>query len=725
MEVTSLAWQIFPGFHRLRLTARNFIKTGSCGLERLSEKLCHRSSKRNETTGNHARYGSGRDSGNDLSPFSSREGEKGWGQLNKVTMKKIFTLIFWITSSILSAQVTFNADDLDAIAKGERDASALHFQFKENGTSSGYDVKWYRCFWIIDPAMRQISGSVTVLFAPLQPGFDTLVLDLSQALRVDSVYYHDGHVLWDHSSDKVFIRFPDVIPQVADSVTVYYHGIPPENENGAFTQSLHDGIPVIYTLSEPYGASDWWPCKNGLADKADSVDIYIQTPSEYRSASNGILLSVTAEGSDKIFHWKHRYPVAAYLVCLAVTKYAEYIQEVPFGNDTLKVQNLIYPEDSASASSDLGIIIPQIQLYDTLFGIYPFQEEKYGHAQWGWGGGMEHQTMTFVNSFGFELLAHELAHQWYGDMVTCGTWTDIWLNEGFATYLSGLCYEHLAPEWWKTFRKVRIDKIVSKPDGSVYCDDTTSINRIFDARLSYAKGAMILHQLRWICGDSVFFAAMNNYLHDPAFAYGFARTEDFKSHFESSCGQDLTWYFDEWFTGQGYPSYQVGWTQSGDTVELIIYQTQSHSSVSFFELPVQLKFINATYDTLIRFDNTFSGQTFRTIIPFTVDSVRIDPDYQIISGGNTVGGFTDRDHSKFFKVFPNPTRDKLFVKFLIQQQEAEVELFDLTGRMVLSDQAIPHRDLVELNIGNLSGGLYILKVIMPGKRQVMEKVVIE
>ncbi len=601
-------------------------------------------------------------------------------------MIKAIGFIFLMASGLIQAQVTFHEEDLNNIAKAEKDAFSGKLCPVAAESNTNYDVKWYRCWWNIDPSVKEISGNVTTLFTPEKQELDSLVFDLTQALTVDSVIYHLQPVSWNHASNQITISFPSSIPQhTVDSVTVYYHGVPPENGFNSFVQSTHNGIPVIWTLSEPYGSSDWWPCKNGLTDKADSLDIYICAPSAYSSASNGVLVSISPAGDNSVYHWKHRYPIATYLVCLAVTNYSQYAHQVPFGGKTLNVINYIYPEDSATVSTQTGIIVPMIQLFDTLFGVYPFQNEKYGHAQFGWGGGMEHQTMTFVTSFGFELLAHELAHQWFGNMVTCGSWSDIWLNEGFGTYLSGLCYEHLAPIYWKRFREVRVKGIVSKPGGSVFCNDTTSVDRIFDSRLSYAKGAMILHQLRWIMGDSAFFAGLNDYLHDVNLAYGFARTVNLKSHLENASGQDLTWYFDDWFTGEGFPSYNINWSQAGDAVTFTVGQTQSHPSVTFFRMSIPVQFKNATRDTIIRVLNTFSGQSFTAAIPFAVDSVIFDPDYQLISGNNTIGAVAEPSGKYNIKIFPNPANDEISVSFSLDiPAMVSVNLLNISGELAVN-----------------------------------------
>ncbi len=625
-------------------------------------------------------------------------------------MRKAILLSLVFFSGVLCAQHTFNPDDLNTIARGERKAGRFEISRAAGTAISAYKVTYYNCFWIIDPAVREISGSVTVYFIPQQAGFDSLVLDMNQALNVDAVGYHNNPFnTWYHTADQLVLKFFSTRPQnVLDSITVYYQGVPPSDGFGTFETGMHNGAPILWTLSEPYGSSNWWPCKNGLTNKADSIDIKVRVPEGYVCAANGVLKGTVHLGGNVFYYWKHRYPIAAYLVGIAVTNYVLYDHQVPYGGDTLKVVNYVYPEDSATAVLETRLIIPMIQLFDSLFGIYPFQREKYGHAQFGWGGGMEHQTMTFVTNFQFELIAHELAHSWFGDKVTCGSWTDIWLNEGAATYLSGLCYEFLEPDLFVRFREDRVKKITREPGGSVYCQDTTNVDRIFDPRLSYAKGCMILHQLRWIIGDSSFFAAMNNYLDDYSLAYGFARTENLKSHFESSCGQDLTWYFDDWFTGEGYPQYHINWSQPNDTVFFTINQTQSLPSAQFFKLPLQLKFKNALKDTMIRVNNTFTGEWFRMKIPFKVDSLVFDPEYQVISAGNTITAVDEHQLMSGIGVSPNPANDHIHFSFgqLLSGSGGSLEIYNASGQLADERSLFPGITELALNTSRYSPGLY-------------------
>lgn len=506
--------------------------------------------------------------------------------------------------------------------------------------STNFNVSYYRCEWEVDPAVNYIKGKVTTHFVMNATG-TTIELDLVDALTVSSVSKSGVPVAFTQANNTLSIDFPSpVAATTKDSVTIHYEGAPPV-AGGAFVASIHgpSNTPVIWTLSEPYGSRDWWPCKNGLDDKADSVDIYITHPSAYKAASNGLLQGETLIAGNKIrTHWKHRYAIASYLVCFAVTNYSVFDNSVVIGGTNVPVKTFCYPESQGAFQAGTQNTLDAMVLFSNLFGDYPFKNEKYGHVQFGWGGGMEHQTCSFMVHLGEGLVAHELAHQWFGNKITCGSWQDIWLNEGFATHLASIYTENKYPVNAKVNRLAEINNITSQPAGSVWVDNVNDVSRIFSNRLSYLKGSHLLYMLRWILGDATFFTAIQNYINDPALAYGFATTANLKSHLENASGKNLTYFFDQWFTGQGYPSYQVEWYPTGNNVEIKLSQTQSHASVPFFRLPVPLLFRNpgTGQEKLVVLDHTFSGQVFADNLGFEATEVVFDPEAWLITRNNTL-----------------------------------------------------------------------------------------
>jgi len=606
----------------------------------------------------------------------------------------------------LSAQIT-SSSSFEKIVCDEQ-KSNLHFiSYKTSEVTNNYDIKYHRLEWQIDPNVKYIKGCVTSYFKTLNENANQISFDLSDSLMVDSVHYHGGTIIFNRSGEDVLqINFPSAISSnTLDSLTVYYQGVPPTTGLGSFAQSTHNGIPIIWTLSEPFGAKDWWPCKQSLNDKIDSVDIIVTTPQAYRVASNGLLISETQNGLNKIYHWKTRYPIAAYLIAIGVTNYSVYSDYVRTGNDSLQVLNYVYPENLSIAKTQTPDIINIISFYDSLTIPYSFKKEKYGHAQFGWAGGMEHQTMSFVGDFDHVLIAHECAHQWFGDRVTCGSWEDIWLNEGFATYFEGLTEQRFFPSVWLSSKQEKLANIISQPGGSVKCDDTTNVSRIFDGRLSYNKGFYLLHMLRWKLGDSLFFQSLRNYLNDTLLAFHYAKTPDLKSHLENTSGQDLTNFFNQWYYGKGYPSYQIGWNQNNKMVNVVINQTQSDPSVSFFEMPVQIKFIGDERDTTIIFNHTFSGQSFSVNINFHVNSLVFDPDSWLISANNII----TNDSKENITVYPNPADN--YVKLFICNSFngfVNIDIYDFLGHDLVKIKSAENP--ININTELFEDGVYLMNI---------------
>jgi aminopeptidase N len=308
-------------------------------------------------------------------------------------------------------------DEMKAHARQERDRFARlngNQQTMNMGTlaSANFDVKHYRCEWQIDPAIKFIAGKVTTTFTTTASA-NTITLDLSKTLTVDSVWYHNNKITFSHNTDhSLTLNFPAGIASgQKDSVSIFYKGVPDATGLGSFTTATHAGIPVMWTLSEPYGARDWWPCKNGLDDKADSIDIIITCPAAYRNSSNGMLIGETVNAGKRTSWYKHRYPIASYLVAFASTNYVVRSYNVDINGRNLVFENWTYPESEARFDAEAYGVENGLKWFSNYFGDYPFMNERYAQTQFNWGGGMEHQTNSFVGQANHLLQAHELGHQ--------------------------------------------------------------------------------------------------------------------------------------------------------------------------------------------------------------------------------------------------------------------------------------------------------------------------
>jgi len=615
--------------------------------------------------------------------------------------------------------------------EGER-ARAKFASVQVTGTrANNIDITRHNLWLRIDPAVRYVSGKVVTYFRWQGPDYSQLFFDLHDTLSVDSAVYRGRAIAPDRSEKNLLkLTLPTGQRAAYDSVTIFYKGVPPTSASafGSFVQARHGGAPVIWTLSEPYGAKDWWPCKQDLADKIDSVDMRIECPVGNKAASNGLLKSVrpTTAGWQE-YYWQSRNKIVCYLIAFSVTNYEEHTYKFKLRDDSLLYQNYVYPENLTAANrTRINWLVPVMRVFDSLYGPYPFKDEKYGHAEFSWGGGMEHQTMSSVTGYDGGLLAHEVAHQWFGNHVTCGSWQDLWLNEGFATYSEYLSrvftgQRSSARNW----RAAVVNFITSTPGGSVIVDDTTSINRLFDGRLTYFKGAYVLHNLRWIVGDSAFFAALRNYLADPKLANGFARTTDLQRHVEQASGKQLGEYFRDYIYGQGFPTYSVRYQQPGATniINIQISQTTSHPSVSFFEnkVPLVINYNSGLSDT-IALDNTFNLQVYSLPTRGVVLNVAYDPLFWVIGKGSATFGpvSTTALQTKRWSVAPNPARNTLQIKGLAAGTEAQLTLYTGLGQLVRQGET----KAGNFNLESLAAGIYTLRVQQAAAEEV-HTVVIE
>ena len=625
-------------------------------------------------------------------------------------MKKTYSLLLLLFVSLIFAQT--KREDFNRLVESEMRSASNLTVLAINPNTLNYDITYHKLEYTLNPSVKFISGKITTTYTALS-NMSTITFDFANALTVSSVKKGTVNLTFvENANNELIITLPAMqTTGTSATIEVTYSGVPPSNGFDAFVQSTHNGIPVIWTLSEPFGARDWWPCKQDLNDKINSIDVFITAPSQYISVSNGIETTLPViTGANKTTHFHHNYPIPAYLIAIACTNYTVYNQLAGTAPNQYPIINYIYPEDFSSSVSDLDQTPLILDLYETLFEPYPFRTEKYGHAQFGWGGGMEHTTVSFMSNFSRGLIAHEMAHQWFGDKVTCGTWKDIWLNEGFATYLAALVIENFdGPTAFVDEKTGMIDFITSQPNGNVYLTDAqaTNVNRIFSGRLSYDKGAMVLEMLRFKIGDAMFFQGLRNYLADANLAYKYVVTADLISHLEAVYGSSLTEFFNDWIFNQGYPSYSIiAQNIGGGQASFEVTQTQSDASVSFFEMPVPVRVFGSGGQQLdLVLNNITNGETIIKNVPFSITSLEFDPDKHLISSNNaTTLSNNSFELENAITVYPNPVSDELHIQMPNTVGLEKVVVFNNLG------QKVAEGNNLVLSISSLATGVLFLEI---------------
>jgi aminopeptidase N len=596
----------------------------------------------------------------------------------------------------------------------------------ENGDS--FDIAFYFLDLNISDTSTFIQGCVSVHVYPNDPSAQLLTLDMANLLKSDSVRVNGNPVTFNHINNKLTVELPaERHAGLPWKIEVFYHGL---GSNAGEVQGIYNKYNstwdkrVTWTLSEPFSALNWFPCKQSLTDKADSVYVFLSTDKKLKAGSNGLLTRTVDLPGDRVrYEWKCRYPIAYYLISFAISDYMDYSFYVKeeSRSDSLLIQNYIYNDDSYFAQNKASIdkTSELMHLYADLFGPYPYMLEKYGHCIAPAGGGMEHQTMTTLSNFSYLLVAHELAHQWFGDYVTCNTWQDIWINEGFASYSEYLAYQYLVSQsnadgWINGTHEI----IKTSPGGSVFVPETlaTDEDRIFDYRLTYAKGAAIIHMIRQEVGsDDMFFNVLREFLR--RYKNGNASGMDFMHLLEEMTGLSFNRFFEQWYFGEGFPILSVSWNHRNDTLYIRSLQTTS-SSTPHFNVLVEFEVRVNNRDTIISHRQDSSYEIWHTYLPGEVTRIRVDPRYWLLmhlTGINQSNN--DFDNSRYL-VIPNPAQDKITLLFSEPVDTYMVYLADSGGKILFTEESKMQRKTIDIK--GFPKGMYFVivdekKVIYPVK----------
>lgn len=633
--------------------------------------------------------------------------------------------LFFLSLSFLLSFISFSQEECSKFKSKQKQLKSNRLTIEQIEETKKYDVHYYFLDVFLSNLVADITGTVEI-HATANQILDSALLELFETFTITDIRVNAVSV--NYSRNVQMIKIP-VNANTSESfiIAIDYNGTPPTTGTnpmaGSGLTNMTDNdynVQVTASLSEPFSAYEWWPCKQYLGDKADSCTVHITVPNNCKAGSNGLLENISDLGNGTSrYEWKHNHPIDYYLISVAVAEYMEYnVFANPIGSSTpVLIQNYIFnkPEVLTDWQNAIDSTALFMELFSSLYGLYPFADEKYGHCMAPIGGGMEHQTMTTQQNFGKNLTAHELAHQWFGNNVTCASWADIWVNEGFATYSQYLMLEHLHPDERAQQMQNYHNAAMQYFDGQVYVDDTMSAGRIFNYRLTYAKGAAIINTMRFVINnDSLFFQGLRNFQNH--FADSVATGLDVQAELEAVSGIDLSNVFEEWYYGEGYPTYNVKWNVVGHDLSLEIGQYPSAFwQTPIFTNPLEIHFSRENMsDTTMRFEvSQLINQYYFQHIDKITGVIAIDPYNWIINNSDTIiydPNFIASPSSSFtipdVEISPNPS-DANFLVVARTEGAHTLKVMDTAGKLVIEKSFGTE---TSIDLSNSAKGMYLILI---------------
>ena len=641
----------------------------------------------------------------------------------KKTQKIVILFLSIFVGVNLSAQTPDDAMTSFRNHEMQNWQDAVSESFEGRGDEN-IDIKFYHLNIEVAIDSAYIRGSVVCEFKPVLENLNQLYLDLHSSLLVDSISLPCESFY--QTSDSLIINLEDSYnSDDLISLTIYYQGKPAlaAGYKGLRYETHHGNQPIIATLSTPFLAHYWYPCKDGPRDKADSVYIDIVTEDKLVNGlpliavSNGLLHSVELSGGKRISKWRHRYPIVPYYVMLAISNYNLITDFYVSGeSDSLPLDYYVFDEDLELQKPGVEHMPEAIGFFESVFGPYPFADEKYGMTQLGYYGAIENQTNTITNTMvpsWFMVSVHELSHMWFADMITCKTWNHAWLNEGFATYSEALWKEN--DEGLISYHSY-MNSMEFFGEGTLYLENPLDTFNVFTP-IIYKKGAWVLHMLRGVVGDSLFFESIKNYATNTDFMYHDVVTEQLKEVFETTCNTNLDYFFDQWVFDEFYPIYHYNFSQDLEKLYVTLFQAQEElfGRRPVFEMPVPL-FIAFTdnSDTTVTVWNDQQLQQFEFEFDKTVSFVYVDVDKWILREEKFTPELPVDIHKskmeKSINIFPNPVSENITIMIADESLlPLHFILSDLNGRQ-LFDKTINSKNHTQ-TLSDLNKGLYFYRFV--------------
>ncbi len=583
------------------------------------------------------------------------------------------------------------------------------------------NVDIYNCF--LSPFPKSFTGYIIVKFR-VDTALSSIQLNaVNTSLQINSVSM--AGTSFTHATNILTINLDRIYnPNEIVNVKIDYQHL------NVVDQALYTSNGFVFTDFPPEGARKIFPCWDKPSDKA-TFELTAKVPATAKLGSNGKLIDSLVTGDTIYYHWKSSDPLATYLMVIsakvAYNLDIVYWHKISNPNDSIPVR--FYFNSGENIATAKTRIIPMTTYFSQKFGEYPFEKAGFAtlNSQFPWGG-MENQTLISLcqNCWGDALMSHEYAHMWFGDLVTCGTWADVWLNEGFATYCEALWLENTSGY---TAYKNRVNSVAGtylsqNPGWPIYnpqwAEITPGVDSLYNYAITYCKGAGVLHMLRYTIGDSLFFAFLNAYATDTTnFKNKNAVTDDFTTKLNQVAGQDLTWFINQWVKQPNHPVYQntYNFTQlSGNMWQVSFVAKQIQTNTPFHKMPIQVKItFTGGPDTTARVMNDVNNQEYYWTFDRQPSGVTFDPGNEIVlKTGTTTIGIPGETQVPFeyalYQNYPNPFNPVTKISFDIpEKSEVTLKIYNVLGELVASpinDVRTAGKYSIEFDGKNLSSGVY-------------------
>lgn len=657
--------------------------------------------------------------------------------------KSIFTVItFLVLLNVSFSQDTENKRGSEVCSMKKTKITHLEnfSQYSPNTPRHSYDVLNYKlnvdlyaCYF--SPYPKSFTASNIITFR-VDSTLNNIKLNANNtSLTIDSLRLVSGTSLtFTHVSNILTVNL-DRTYNVGEIVNIKINYRHNNVTDASFYNSGSTGY--IFTDAEPEGARGWFPCWDRPSDKA-TVDLTAKVPLSLavRLGSNGRLNDSTITGDSLWYHWISRDPVSTYLVVM--TSKVGYTLNIVYWHppshplDSIPLR--LYSPTTANSSSIAAILPTATTYFSNAFGEMPFEKNGFCYvpnsAGFTWGG-MENQTLTTINSWNENTTLHEYAHQWFGDMITCASWSNIWLNEGFATWNESYwvertggytAYKNMINTDASSYLSGNPGWAISVPDWDV---TTPNSNTLFNYAITYCKGSCVLHLLRYTLGDTLFFRGVKAYATDTAnFKLKNATIPEFFQKMGSVAGQDLTWFYNAWLYQPNHPVYQNNYYFSnlgGGQYKVNFLAKQTQTNAGFFPIPIMIKMSFATgADTTVKVMNNVNNQWFSFTFNRQPTSVVFDPNNEIVIKSASLIMSSEENISSIPSKFelkqnyPNPFNPVTNIDYNIpKNSNVKITVFDNAGKevsVIVNEFKQAGQYSSSFNAMKLSSGVYYYKI---------------